>query len=72
MFRYFNEAFSREQKLAADDKKAPKYYDFLTQIYRAQSDYVTWVRPVRGTLRYYLREFADSTFLDNFIMGCIF
>ena len=72
MFRYFNEAFSREQKLAADDKKAPKYYDFLTQIYKAESDYVTWVRPVRGTLRYYLREFADSTFLDNFIMGCIF
>ena len=72
MFKYFNEAFSREQKLAKDDKKAPKYYDFLTQIYSAQSDYVTWVRPIRGTFRYYLREFADSTFLDNFIMGCIF
>ena len=72
MFRYFNEAFSREQKLAEDDKKAPKYYDFLTQIYSAESDFVTWVRPVRGSLRYYLREFADSSFLDNFIMGCIF
>ena len=72
MFKYFNEAFSREQKLAEDDKKAPKYYDFLTQIYNAQSDYVTWVRPNRGTFRYYLREFADSSFLDNFIMGCIF
>ena len=71
MFRYFNEAFSREQKLAKDDKKAPKYYDFLTQIYQAQSDYETWVRPNKGTLKYYLREFADSTFLDNFIMGCI-
>ena len=71
MFRYFNEAFSREQKLASDDKKAPKYYDFLTQIYQAQSDYEIWVRPNKGTFRYYLREFADSTFLDNFIMGCI-
>jgi hypothetical protein len=71
MFRYFNEAFSREQKLAPDDKKAPKYYDFLTQIYKAQSDYEIWVRPNKGTFRYYLREFADSTFLDNFIMGCI-
>jgi hypothetical protein len=71
MFRYFNEAFSREQKLAEDDKKAPKYYDFLTQIYQAQSDYEIWVRPNKGTFRYYLREFADSSFLDNFIMGCI-
>ena len=71
MFRYFNDAFSREQKLAPDDKKAPKYYDFLTQIYQAQSDYEVWVRPNKGTFRYYLREFADSTFLDNFIMGCI-
>ena len=72
MFRYFNEAFSREKTLAADDKKAPKYYDFLTQICQAESDYVTWVRPKRGSFRYYLREFADSSFLDNFIMGCIF
>ena len=71
MFRYFNLAFSKEQKLAEDDKKAPKYYDFLTQIYQAQSDYETWVRPNKGTFKYYLREFADSSFLDNFIMGCI-
>ena len=72
MFRYFNEAYLREQKLAEDDKKAPKYYDFLTQIYQAESDYEIWVRPRKGTLRYYLREIADSSFLDNFIMGCIF
>ena len=72
MFLYFNEAYSREQKLADDDKKAPKYYDFLTQIPNAQSDYEIWVRPSKGTLRYYLREFADSNFLDNFIMACIF
>ena len=71
MFRYFNEAYSKEQKLAKDDKKAPKYYDFLTQIYKAQSDYETWVMPEKGSFRYYLREFADSSFLDNFIMICI-
>ena len=72
MFKYFNDAFSREQKLSKEDKKAPKYYDFLTQICQAQSDYEIWVRPSKGTFRYYLREIADSTFLDNFIMGCIF
>ena len=71
MFKYFNEAFSKEQKLAKDDKKAPKYYDFLTQINNAQSDYETWVMPEKGTFRFYLREFADSSFLDNFIMICI-
>ena len=71
MFRYFNEAYSKEQKLSKDDKKAPKYYDFLTQIYKAQSDYEVWVMPEKGSFRFYLREFADSSFLDNFIMGCI-
>ena len=71
MFKYFNEAYSKEQKLAEDDKKAPKYYDFLTQVYKAQSNYETWVMPEKGSLRYYLREFADSAFLDNFIMICI-
>ena len=68
MFRYFNEAYKKETKLAEDDKKAPKYYDFLNQIYSAESHYVIWVHPEKGTFRYYLREFADSTFLDNFIM----
>ena len=71
MFKYFNEAYSKEQKLSKDDKKAPKYYDFLTQVYKAQSNYETWVMPEKGTLRFYLREFADSSFLDNFIMCCI-
>ena len=71
MFKYFNEAYSKEQKLAKDDKKAPKYYDFLTQVYKAQSDYETWVMPEKGTFRFYLREFSDSSFLDNFIMICI-
>ena len=71
MFKYFNEAYSKEQKLSKDDKKAPKYYDFLTQINKAQSDYETWVMPEKGTFRFYLREFADSNFLDNFIMICI-
>ena len=68
MFRYFNEAYKRETKLAADDKKAPKYYDFLNQITSAESHYVIWVRPPKGTWRYYVREFCDSSFLDNFIM----
>ena len=71
MFRYFNEAYSKEKTFAKDDKKAPKYYDFLTQIDKAQSNYSIWVRPEKGSIRYYLREFADSSFLDNFIMGCI-
>ena len=71
MFRYFNEAYKRETKLAADDKKAPKYYDFLNQITSAESHYVLWVRPPKGTWRYYVREFCDSSFLDNFIMVII-
>jgi len=71
MFRYFNEAYKKETKLAENDKKAPKYYDFLNQIYSAESHYVIWVLPEKGTFRYYLREFADSAFLDNFIMVII-
>ena len=71
MFRYFNEAYKKETKLAEDDKKAPKYYDFLNQIYSAESHYVVWVLPEKGTFKYYLREFADSSFLDNFIMVII-
>ena len=72
MFRYFNEAFKREQKLAEGDKKAPKYYDFLTQICSAETHYVVWKKPVNGTYSYYLRELADNTYLDNFIMVVIF
>ena len=71
MFRYFNEAYKRETKLAVTDKKAPKYYDFLNQITSAESHYIIWVRPKKGTWRYYLREFCDSSFLDNFIMVII-
>ena len=71
MFRYFNEAYKRETKLAADDKKAPKYYDFLNQITSAESHYVIWVHPPKGTWRFYVREFCDSSFLDNFIMAII-
>jgi len=71
MFRYFNEAYKRETKLAADDRKAPKYYDFLNQITSAESHYAIWVRPPKGTWRYYVREFCDSAFLDNFIMVII-
>ena len=68
MFRYFNEAYKRETKLAEDDKKAPKYYDFLNQITSADSHYIIWAHPEKGTIKYCLREFADSSFLDNFIM----
>ena len=71
MFRYFNAAYKRETKLAEGDKKAPKYYDFLNQITSAESHYVIWVHPNKGTFWYYIREFADSTFLDNFIMVII-
>ena len=71
MFRYFNEAYKRETKLAEDDKKAPKYYDFLNQITSAESHYVIWVHPDKNSIRYYIREFADSAFLDNFIMAII-
>ena len=72
MFRYFNEAYSREQRLAPNDKKAPKYLDFLTQILNSNSHYVTWLRPNKGSIKYYLREFADSNLLNNTIMACIF
>ena len=72
MFKYFNEAFSRELKLAPDDKKAPKYYDFLTQIIHANSHYCIWLRPNKGSFQYYLREFADSNLLNKIIMSCIF
>ena len=72
MFKYFNDAYSREQTLAPEDKKAPKYYDFLTQIIKADSHYVTWLRPNKGSFQYYLREFVDSNLLNNIIIGCIF
>ena len=72
LFKYFNAAFKKEQKLAEDDKKAPKYYDFLTQICDAESHYVVWKKPKKGTYSYYLREIADSALLDNIIMVVIF
>ena len=72
MFRCFNEAFKREQKIAEGDKKAPKYYDFLTQICNAETHYIVWKKPKEGSFFYILREFADSSYLDNFIMVVIF
>jgi len=72
MFNYFNEAYKKEQKIAEGDKKAPKYYDFLTQIVDAETHYVIWKKPQEGTYAYILREFADSSLLDNFIMIVIF
>ena len=72
MFRYFNDAFKREQKIAEDDKKAPKYYDFLTQICGAETHYIVWKKPPKDSYSYTLREIADSNYLDNFIMVVIF
>ena len=72
LFKYFNEAYKKEQKMAEDDKKAPKYYDFLTQICDAETHYVVWKRPKKGSYSYYLREIADSALLDNIIMIVIF
>jgi hypothetical protein len=72
MFKYFNDAWTREQKVADGDKKAAKYYDFLTQIEDAQPDYITYSKPPEGTFRFALRNFVDSTSFDNFIMAIIF
>ena len=71
MFKYFNEAYKREQKLDSDDKKAAKYYDFLTQIMSAQSDYITWKKPPKGSIQYYLREIVDSEYFENIMLGVI-
>ncbi len=71
MFKYFNEAYKREQKLDSNDKKAGKYYDFLTQIMSARSDYIIWKKPVKGTIKYYLREIVDSEYFENAMLGVI-
>ena len=71
MFKYFNEAFKREQKIAKDDKKAPKYYDFLNQILDARSDYIIWNKPMKGTIKYYLREFVDNDIFQYTMMVII-
>ncbi len=72
MFKYFNDAWSREQKVAEGDKKAEKYYDFLQQIESSKPDYIKYVKPEAGTIKYYLRMAADSAILDNGIMIIIF
>ena len=72
MFRYFNDAYSKEQKLAEGDKKAPKYYDFLMQIKDADPHYFVWLRPNKGTFKYYLRDFVESKIFASFIVACIF
>ena len=72
MFKYFNEAYKKEQKLEADDKKAAKYYDFLTQILYAQSDYLIWKKPSKGSIKYYLRQIVDSYYFENVMLGIIF
>ena len=72
MFKYFNDAWTREKKIGEDDKKAEKYYDFLNQIENADPEYNSYLNPKEGTAKYYLVMIANSKILDNFIMLCIF
>jgi len=72
LFRYFNDAYSKEQKLAEGDKKAPKYYDFLMQIKDADPNYFIWLRPNKGTIKYYLRDFVESKLFTSIVVACIF
>ena len=72
MFKYFNDAWTREKKIGEDDKKAEKYYDFLNQIENADPEYNSYLNPKEGTVKYYLVMVANSKILDNFIMLCIF
>ena len=71
MFKYFNEAYKRQQKLDSDDKKTAKYYDFLTQIMDSESDYIIWKKPHKGTFQYYLRQIVDSEYFENTMLGII-
>ena len=71
MFKYFNDAWSKEKKVGENDKKAEKYYDFLQQIELADPEYSTYLSPEEGTIKYYLVMVANSKFLDNFIMVII-
>ena len=68
MFKYFNEAYSRELKISKDDKNAPEYFDYLNQIIGAQSNYIIWNKPMKGTIKSYLRAFVDSEIFENSIM----
>ena len=68
MFKYFISAYKREQKVSKKDKKAPKYYDFLIQILDAESNYIIWNKPMKGTIKSILREFVDSEIFENFII----
>ncbi|MCQ2815701.1 MAG: ion transporter [archaeon] len=72
MFKYFNDAWSRELNVSENDKKAGKYYDFIQQIEEADPEYVTSILPEQGSWRWYLYKVATSDFLDNFIMIIIF
>ena len=72
MFNYFTTAYRREQKISKRDKKAPKYYDFLTQIIDAKSNYIIWNKPMKGTFKSILRDVVDSEIFENCIMAVIF
>ena len=72
MFKYFNDAWSKEKRVGDDDKKAQKYYDFIQQIEETDPEYTIYLSPEPGSAKYYLITIANSKFLDNFIMVIIF
>ena len=72
MFKYFNDAWSKEKRVSDSDKKAQKYYDFIQQIEETDPEYTIYLSPEPGTAKYYLITIANSKYLDNFIMIIIF
>ena len=67
MFKYFNEAYNRELKIAKDDKNAIEYFDYLSQITSAQSNYIIWNKPMKGTIKFYLRLFENGIIIIIFL-----
>ena len=72
MFKYFNDAWSKERKVDENDKKAEKYYDFLQQIVLAEPEYKIFQLPEKGTFIYYLMQVANSKALETIINVIIF
>jgi hypothetical protein len=72
MFKYFNDAWTREKRIRENDKKANKYYDFLNQLELAEPAFNSYLAPEEGTIKYTLIQIALSKALDNFIMIIIF
>ena len=72
MFKYFNDAWTKERKVDENDKKAEKYYDFLQQITLAEPEYKMYIFLKKGSFRYYLMKIASSKGLENVINVVIF